>query len=1133
MPFEVAARYAMLLGARAAGRVIAFLRHPFVVNALLLALIACALAGLDAGVQWLDGCAKSWVACIRDVRRAPARVEAKPAPARAEAKAGTADAGAKAAPAGADTWLTPTRVLAIWALLLIAWWVVRQRRRLLISRFDDLTGDKSGGQSLSLLLASELFQLRELFEEFEDGNVIQSTSDDARSGTLPGRSQLFEATVQLDAPAAFLETAISAESTLAVGPLKIPINALLGLVNRLVQGPRLAGQLQAEGGRRIVTVVLSTGEMQRQWRVEDDATGGAPRPLAALARELAYRMFADLAFERPVRWTAVAGLIEGLHAYRRTLRTTKEGRLHLHDAENRLQDAIAEDNRFYLAYYNLGVVYTALGRREAALSAFARAVDLNPARYGGHYALARARYALAHAEDVAPAIAARHLRYVLDHCDEAVAQGESAQARAKALNLKALAQMKLGGMEFFFAADVCRMAVRYAWRALLAAELALPWRTGAAPLDRELGAELAAGSLLSLSRICRAALAVDPGASSLVLRALRQQVLTAARTAAWLQPAQYDVLIDLGAIWTNRGNARRGIRVLRRAAQLAPGRGEAWCVLALAAAQLFRQDWVDVAYDKAIEAGGTVPTDMLAVLAEAMRALATTTERLRTEIQDLGSRVPSPVQMIRWASLLTGRRWRRFGAGSIQLHEQLLLRAEWVKQLEALAGKRRDEADRIARFAEHREAVERLVRETQDRTAELTKLHQASVDAGLKWEAGHAADGLGRVALAQLRLDDARKWFEAGISAFEAEHPAEIVRRGLYAQLSRALLELHEGQLALNAAHRAVEADPLSSFERERLAECYFDLKEWPSSRAQWGEFLRLDPDRPKAYQMIALCWFNEGLAIEDRALRKTHLQQASDHLKSALTLLDVRLPAWMHGQFLLGRIHRELGDVAAAQAKWLALESRGYLPVYLGLHIADSKLREVSLYDAETRFRRLSATLDAELAGDARRVDQPIDSMPGDANRETYGTAAAWADLGIALALARRRVGFGEALSRIAKARACVSRFGAVDERLRWGGICDRIEGELHFLAGEMAAALGPLERSLESAPTSDGYYYLAAALLDQLDPTADAAAARRAIPRIRALAELAEKLDSEGEFTTRLKELSTRLEAVAPPVA
>jgi len=1126
--------YLRLSCARAIGYAIAFFRHPVVVNLLVIAAIIAALAALDRAARApqheVEAPQAGQAQPIRgNETRAAQDIEERIRGALATLWSAIRPLWTPQPKEAKDTWLKATTVLAAWALVLIAWWVARQRRRLLIARFDDMGGGDLGARGLSLLLANELAQLRDLFQEFEEGSVIQSTSDYVGGGQL-GRSQLFEATVQVDAPVAFLESTISAESTLALGPVKIPLNVLLGLVNRLVQGPRLAGQVQMDGGRRIVTIEFTTGSLRRQWRVEDEPAGKTPRPLAEVARDLAYRMIADLAFERPVRWASVSALIKGLHAYRRTLRTTKEGRLNLHEAENHLQDAVAEDNRFHLAYYNLGVVYAALGQYHAALSAFARATALDPERFGSHYALARVRYMLGSNHEGDTVLAHRQFRYALDHCDQAIVLARSAQARAKALNLKALAQIELRGMEFFRAAAVCRLAVKHAWRALLAAELSLQWRLGTDHLDRRLAAELVAGTMQILHHIARTALAVDPSASPLLRLLLRRQVLTAARTAAWLRPTHYESLRNFGSVLLERGRVRAGIRVLRRAIQLAPTRGDAWCLLASACARQYQSDWVSIANDKTFNSAASVPDAALADLAAAWQTLADTTNALRGEVAALDKRRPSPMQIHRWTMLLAGHRvLTNYGSASEQLRALLRQRGEWVKQLEDVAAHQKKVADRVSQFITRRAEIQRLSSDPQDRSQELTKLYEEAKNIEELWEAGDSAAALGRLARSGRRFDDERKWIVAAIEAFDKMYPTEVVRRGLYANLSRALRSTGDKQGALNAARKAVTADPLSSFERDQLADCHFELREWALARRQWEESLRLTPDEPTAYHNIALCWFNEGMRIYERERRTDFLKESIKNLGRAQTLYSTERGEVLDIQFLLGRIRAESGDARGAQALWLTLESRSYRPLYLGLHLADVMLRAETLREAEVHFRRLSAKLEGELGASTVRLDDTIDAMPGDPDPGTYGTSAVWAALGISLSLARRNVAFDDALKQITKARTIVPRFADADLRAQWTGNCDRTEGIVLFLKGDAAHAIPFLEKSIASAPHAAGYYYLAAGLLEKLDAKATRAASRYHKNRICALADLAEKNDIVGEYEARIIDLRTTVAAAS----
>src|SRR5262245_6703719 len=241
-------RFLALLLARLLGWIVAVARHPLTLNLLVIAAIITGLHLLDvwATRSWPSG--DSWLATeLRSKRPVLGKDEA---------------------------FLTSEHVLALYALVLISWWITRERRRLLIARFDDVSSDKDkekagAAQAIAPLLANELAQIKELFEEFEEGRVIPSSTSD--KGAARTGSRLFDATAQMDAPSGFLEGSVSAEAPLALGPLRIPIGVLTGLINRLVRGPRLSGQVQIEAERRFVTVSLDAGRLHQQWRIEDVA----------------------------------------------------------------------------------------------------------------------------------------------------------------------------------------------------------------------------------------------------------------------------------------------------------------------------------------------------------------------------------------------------------------------------------------------------------------------------------------------------------------------------------------------------------------------------------------------------------------------------------------------------------------------------------------------------------------------------------------------------------------------------------------------------------------------------------------------------------------------------------------------
>ena len=79
----------------------------------------------------------------------------------------------------------------------------------------------------------------------------------------------------------------------------------------------------------------------------------------------------------------------------------------------------------------------------------------------------------------------------------------------------------------------------------------------------------------------------------------------------------------------------------------------------------------------------------------------------------------------------------------------------------------------------------------------------------------------------------------------------------------------------------------------------------------------------------------------------------------------------------------------------------------------------------------------------------------------------------------------------------------------------------------GDMAATVKILKKSIATVPSAEDYYYLATALLEQLDPEATRLETRAFVMEIRGLTELAGKLNLDGALDEQLAKLTSRLDA------
>lgn len=351
------------------------------------------------------------------------------------------------------------------ALLLVG--AMRAKVRVVIEGFDDYRGltatsqEESGADAAAsdatnsetrkgkdagtaVLLANRLAEMRELY-----GFV-----DDPDSTPTPDRPA--GATIQLDDAASVLRAAVTTESTVSVGPISIPLGAAMGLLGRLVQAPRLRGAIHGDERRIIVTAELVMNGQPYAWRVAKDIEDetSARRALEAMINdELAYQVFSDLTLQRQARWPATKFWLDALRNVAECQRRPRNRRLLLTNAEWNFMRALSEDQRFYLACLNLGVVYQRLAQTPrqpaersrrymlAATRVFEHAVRLRPDRWEAYHALAEAHWrthALTEADAASGSIAALEMTAGL--CERALSRNADRTASARILDLKGQAE---------------------------------------------------------------------------------------------------------------------------------------------------------------------------------------------------------------------------------------------------------------------------------------------------------------------------------------------------------------------------------------------------------------------------------------------------------------------------------------------------------------------------------------------------------------------------------------------------------------------------------------------------------------------------------------------------------------------
>ena len=402
-------------------------------------------------------------------------------------------------------WLTPLNVAVLFVVAIFMRWLSQARERVVVEAFvDHTTEDATAVEGLSDMLVTELARLRELYRRVNAGAVPTAVGVERQGGFARGKEAATFLSVSADDVTDVLEGAVASDARVEVGPAKIPIGPLLRVLNSMVRGPRIIASVHRTeaGGGPTLTAQLVGGNTVGTWRVdqEHEPESAAQRKafLDTMVRELACRIFTELTLGASVRWQAVQAFNEYLWRYGESRTRPRDRARYLKLAQGKLLEAVAEDETFHLAYYNLGVTYIQLAQAElnaerasddltspagfnrreltqtrtkAAKVAFTKATEKKPEAWEGHYALAvtmMSEIALIDVEDVLSRDDEKKLGDVVRRCRQALAVGPPDAAAASVHDLLGMAQTRLG--EFGAAVSSHRKAVKLAWMELCRAE---------------------------------------------------------------------------------------------------------------------------------------------------------------------------------------------------------------------------------------------------------------------------------------------------------------------------------------------------------------------------------------------------------------------------------------------------------------------------------------------------------------------------------------------------------------------------------------------------------------------------------------------------------------------------------------
>lgn len=751
--------------------------------------------------------------------------------------------------------------------------------------------------------------------------------------------------------------------------------SLLARATGVFRGPQLSGNLYREGTSWVLTADLSGGGKRGNWRVsekdlpEDErracgisgapaANAGKADPQAApaypMVRQMAYRIAASVASLGSPRWEAVLSFTEGLRAYRKVRLTESDRDIALREAETCFREALEADNTFAQAHYNLGVVYTKLRERDAALAAFRRAIQADPTSFAAHAALATAYFDRA-----------RDLFY-RGAAPDAVTE-DLLQARVFAHRAVDLAPSEPRAWNVYAAARICE-----AWRGPKPKRPPEDWRREA---DETLDA-LRKALALSWRRMCRHALTGAPPSTD------EARILTLI------------CLENLAEVYFESGEVKRSIGVLREARRVAPRKPSVRLALgkslAASAPELTGRRALAArlaeARDEFYEVHGDgLPLQeraarwvwLLAIHSELSqrlgegecrpgfvrrrRVICEADERAGVERAfgcALDSATP-PENLV----LADPERVEQLSPARSRYHKQLELLDFEIRSVEEFRGRMRQRGSRSgsAQQAEVSARWDRLCDELQllDEL-ERPESPQGAVVEGQAWEWQDAQRGARRAREA-LRSNpfEAAKLLKRAIAALHRRHSRQIHGQGLETLLARALL-LQAGaplaarqappgrrdggpgdsiqsraahlQEALDYAYRGVAANPESAARRLVLAQVHDALGDYHQASQERRAALSLGPPLeilgdPLTLDQIATTWTRrlkdpEKVARKPSppspANRKALLQEAIDLFERLRGLLeasalpapepnsDAPRPLWFREH---AAIHRHLGQ--------------------------------------------------------------------------------------------------------------------------------------------------------------------------------------------------------------------------------
>jgi Tfp pilus assembly protein PilF len=976
-------------------------------------------------------------------------------------------------------------VFVIFVLLLLVWYA---HQHIVIDEVADRTRGPSLTNGAATLLTVELARIYDVFKIVDERNALP---------TAVGEQRPVHAAVKVDDVTEVLQSSVSAEAKVSVGPIVIPLGPAMALLAKIVQGPRLRSELHETEDGLVLTAQLSGFQRTGTWRIErtiERATrADRLRTLHEMIEELACRMFTNLGVERKVKWRAMKHFVTALRTFRSCLRTPRDRGFNLAQAEASLRQALAEDEDFVLVYYNLGVVYSELRRlaRDAhdeaeaarcgrsAEAAFKCAIEQDPARWSAYYALARMQFGDDETTLEGPAReTAREL------CERVIAMPRSSTPKAERAKAHDL-------ISFTYPAGSCEQ-LRHRQRACVSALDALleglRHRRSPGAEDDAVPAleDLAANCLVNLACAEDAYLESEVRSHRQGSRAGRRRIRALFDLAERLTAKEARLHFQLGDLAEGWGDCDLAAEEYREAARIEPGRALYWARLA-----------------RAHLARGTE---------QATRAAETACDRARRSGDFLYGQPKEDGE----AAEILGEVYRKLA--------KLAKTTSTAKRKKYLLDSRR-----FSGMAEFRADFEAL-RKAEPGVEELAEKINDYVRKDQLWEAAHVAVFAGKQLQGKDQLmaawcfNSAREWFGE-------DYETEVARRGASGRSALALareygnsapttlrLETALGE-ALLEAEQAVSVDPMSGYDREVLADVYASLQDLERARSTWTEALLWTPNDPELHWKLGFVYWRLAMEATDASTRRRRLKHAHDMLARALKLYgNEAYPARC-------RVHYWIAKVAAERCEFervvphvrIVQGSPGLRTPLADFLLAGAYFRTRRFDEAERLYRRV---LDETTCEDVK-----IGTEVGDATSQRVLRVRA--ACGLANSLTERYGRLGDAEKALRQASQCLARIkkDGAEEAIALEAALLAARGRVQWRKSRKGAEV-TLKKSLELIADAEVYVDLVRINLARALAAGKGARAPLLIAA-HDYCELARDTDVRGLCTDLLEKLAAKLEA------